>query len=70
VRADRDDPSLVWLERDGRRYETTWPDGYTVTFGARTVVRDPDGQVVARVGDRLRDIDLGYCPTNEAIHFG
>lgn len=70
LRADLDDPSLVWFRGGGRRYEATWPDGYTVTFGARTVIRDPDGRVAARVGDRLRDIDLGYCPTNQAIHFG
>lgn len=69
LQADKADPELVWFQGRGERYKALWPDGYTVTFRARAVVKDPVGRVVAREGDRLRDITLGYCPYNGIIDF-
>jgi len=69
LHADRNDPELVWFAGDGRRHPTTWPDGYVVRFGEQIVVLDPDGRVVAREGERLRDIKLPYCPSNGSVHF-
>lgn len=62
LRAARGDPPRVWFQLGRQRYESGWPDGYTVRFGkGRTKVIGPDGSVVARGGDSLRGIDLSWC---------
>ena len=68
LRADPDDPSLVWFRLGRDRYEAKWPDGYTVRFGdADAAVLGPDGSIVARAGDRLRDVAIGWCATGRSI---
>ena len=68
LRADRDDPALVWFRLGRDRYEAKWPDGYTVRFGeGPAAVLGPDGSIVARAGDRLRDVAMGWCPTGRSI---
>lgn len=70
LRADRDDPALVWFRFDRKRYEATWPDGYTVRFrDGRAAVIGADGTIVARAGDRLQDVDLPWCPSGRSISF-
>jgi len=70
LRADRDDPQLVWFEGREGRYTVTWPDGWVVRFGVRPVVLDEQGRVVAREGERLRDIEREpFCTSNQSISF-
>jgi hypothetical protein len=61
----------VNLRIDGRRYPTLWPDGYVVRFrDGRGVVLGPDDRVVARDGDDIDSLDIGYCPTGREFVFG
>ena len=70
MHADRTDPRLVWFTLGRSVYSTTWPDGYVVDFSrGRAHVLGPDGKVVAREGDRLRDLDIGWCPGFDIIGF-
>lgn len=55
LQGNANDPMRVWLEQDGRRLPTTWPDGFTVRFRPRLLVLAPGGRVVARAGDRYGD---------------
>jgi len=65
-RADAGNGDRVWLELDGRRIDTFWPDGYVARFrNGRAVVISPDGTVAAREVQRLRDAaKQDYCPSN------
>lgn len=60
----------VWVELGGRRYPAGWPDGFVVRFGdGRAEIIGPDGKVVARDGDDIDTIGLGYCPTGTSFGF-
>ncbi len=67
---DRHRKRQVWVELGGRRYPATWPDGYLVRFGrGPAVVLGPDGHIVARDGDDIDRLGLGYCPTGREFVF-
>ena len=68
-RAAAGDSALVWLELEGQRIDAFWPDGYVVRFGRRPAVIGPDGRIAARIGQRLRDTDVGYCSNGDRISF-
>jgi hypothetical protein len=62
MRASRSDPNLVWFEGPRERIEAIWPDGFRVRFARRgAIVIAGDGRVVARSGDRLREVRQDHC---------
>jgi hypothetical protein len=58
---DLSDPSQVWgtYENGGRRFEITWPRGFTVRTIAEPAVLDPSGKVVGRDGQLVEDAGGG-----------
>lgn len=50
---DELEEGCVWLETDGERYEVLWPEGWEADTGP-VELRNPEGEVVAREGDRVR----------------
>jgi hypothetical protein len=73
LRADREDPLLVWLESRGHRLPTQWPDGYTVRFKPDVLILAPSGKIAAREGDTWgRGTTNGRvyaCLTDRAAYF-
>lgn len=70
LQADRSDPDLVWFMGREGRYSASWPDGFAVRFGQRAVVLDPEGRVVAREGERLRDLAIEpFCTSSRSVMF-
>jgi hypothetical protein len=71
LRIDRHRKRMVTVTVRGRRYPTSWPDGYVVRFrGGNGAVVAPDGRVVARDRDDIDSLGLGYCPTGREFVFG
>jgi hypothetical protein len=71
MRIDRHRKRMVTVAVSGRRYPTRWPDGYVVRFrDGRGVVLGPDDRVVARDGDEIDSLGIGYCPTGREFVFG
>lgn len=54
---DPADPGQVWgiYESDGRRFEITWPRGFTVRTLPEPAVLDSSGNVVGRDGQLVDD---------------
>lgn len=74
LRGDPEDERLVWFQQGRLQVPTRWPDGYGVRFRDGTfVVLGPDGKVVAREGDMVREPsrpgDLDPCWTGDGAWF-
>jgi hypothetical protein len=54
LRGDPDDARVAWLERNRKRREISWPDGWTAVFAPDLRVIANDGHVVARQGTRCK----------------
>jgi hypothetical protein len=58
---DLADPDQVWgtYESDGRRFEITWPPGFSLRTVPDPAVLDPSGNVVGRDGQVIEDAGGG-----------
>lgn len=59
-------PDFVWLvDGSGRALHVLWPSGFTVTFGPRATVLDPEGKVAASEGEAVT-----FVSVSELSHAG
>jgi hypothetical protein len=65
------DEDVVAVTANGTRYHVWWSEGFRGGTATDPVVRDPNGQVVARDGEVLRGYTLhghSVCATGDSIY--